>query len=196
MIKYLLPTILTCLLTACGGQGDNGGAPAVPRRHAYPRIELPDSAYRYVNDAVTGIGLDINAEAGYQTRSAENSRAPFIDVTYPGLNAQIYFTITPVDESTVASVIDNRMERISLNLGGADAELIEFDSPAGFENKVIVTRGDISTPVQFIATDGHSAVISGTAFLRDASSATADSIAPVVETMRRDIIHALMTLRR
>lgn len=196
MTKYLLLTILTCILTACHGQGESDGTPAVPRRHAYPRIELPDSSFSYIDDTVTGIAIAVNSSATYQTRRAENSRAPFIDVTYPGLNAQIYFTITPVDESIVAKVIDNRMERISLNLGGADAELIEFDSPAGFENKMIVSRGDISTPVQFIATDGHTAVVSGAAFVKDASTATADSIAPIVAMLRRDIMHALKTLRR
>lgn len=196
MTRYLILTILTCLIASCADKGAQSDTPAVPRRHAYPRIEVPDSTFSYVTDHITGLSVAVNNGATHSQRNAENSRAPFIDVTYPGLNSQIYFTITPVDSISVEEVLANRLERISLNLGGAEAELIEFDSPAGFENKVIATRGDIATPVQFIATDGTSAVVSGAAFIKDASPATADSIAPLVNMLRRDIIHALKTLRR
>lgn len=197
MRNFVIISAICCLLTACGGKdATDAVAPAVPRRHAYPRIELPDSAFAYVEGDVSGLSVAVNKAATAELRRADNDKSSFIDVDYPQLNSRIYFTITPVDAATVGDVIANRMERVNLNLGGADAELIEFDSPAGFENKVITARGDISTPVQFIATDGSSAVVSGVAFVRDASPATADSIAPVVEMLRRDVIHALKTLRR
>lgn len=197
-----------CMMLAviAGGCGSNvsGDADAVPRRRAYPRIELPDSAFTFIQTESNGfslapsrsLSLAINNATEYAVHSKDGNASLFIDVDYPGLNAAIYFTITPVDNTTLTSVIDNRLERVSLNLGGADAELLEFDSPAGFENKMFVSRADISTPVQFIATDGETTVISGTSFLKDASAANADSLAPVVNMLRRDILHTLKTLHR
>lgn len=197
--------MLAVIAGSCGSNV-SGDADAVPRRRAYPRIELPDSAFTFIQTESNGLSLSpsispslslaMNNATEYAVHSKEGNASLFIDVDYPGLNAAIYFTITPVDNTTLAAVIDNRLERVSLNLGGADAELLEFDSPAGFENKVFVSRADISTPVQFIATDGETTVISGTSFLKDASAANADSLAPVVNMLRRDILHTLKTLHR
>lgn len=182
-------------LTGCSNGSGNDSA-SVPRRHAYPRIELPDSAYTFIEVNDKGLGIALNDAADYAMHASDDGTSNFIDVDYPGLNAAVYFTVTPVTENTISEVLDNRLERVRLNLGGADAELLEFDSPAGFENKIFVSRADISTPVQFISTDGTATVISGTAFLRDASAANADSLAPVVAMLRRDILHSLMTLQR
>lgn len=188
-------TALTCMLAGCTNNAGNDATP-VPRRHAYPRIETADSVFTHIDTDIGNLSIGVNDRAVHTLRSANDGSSRFIDVNYPRFNSTIYFTITPVDPATAGQVIDNRLERISLNLGGADAELIEFDSPAGFENKVIVSRGDIATPVQFIATDGHSLVVSGTAFVPEASAATADSLAPVTGMLRRDIIYALKTMRR
>lgn len=191
---------VACLLLAVAisgcSVGDKSDENVVPRRHAYPRIDVPDSTFTFIETGYNGMQLSLNDATDYALHSSDDGTSNFIDVNYPGHNAAIYFTITPVDNTTLASVIDNRLERVSLNLGGADAELLEFDSPAGFENKIFVSRADISTPVQFIATDGETTVISGTSFLKDASAANADSLAPVVNMLRRDILHTLKTLHR
>lgn len=187
--------LFVVVLSGCS-VGDKSGETAVPRRHAYPRIDVPDSAFTFIETGYNGMQLSLNDATEYALHSSDDGTSNFIDVDYPGLNAAIYFTITPVERATLPDVIDNRLERVSLNLGGADAELLEFDSPAGFENKVFVSRADISTPVQFIATDGETTVISGTSFLKDASAANADSLAPVVNMLRRDILHSLKTLHR
>lgn len=157
---------------------------------------LPDSTFTETDTGNGGLVIAVNSAAGLTRRERDRNGSQFIDVSYPGLNSTIHFTFTPVNGATAGEVIGNRMERIGLNLGASEAELLEFDSPAGFENKVFVSRGDISTPVQFISTDGHSTVVSGAAFVSTASAATADSITPVVDMLRRDIVHALKTMHR
>lgn len=187
--------LLAVVLSGCS-VGNKSDETVVPRRHTYPRIDVPDSAFTFIETGYNGMQLSLNDATEYALHSSDDGTSNFIDVNYPGLNAAIYFTITPVERATLPDVIVNRLERVSLNLGGTDAELLEFDSPAGFENKVFVSRADISTPVQFIATDGKTTVISGTSFLKDASVANADSLAPVVNMLRRDILHTLKTLHR
>lgn len=193
--QLLFITVLACLLSGCTGTSAPDTV-AVPRRHAYPRIELPDSAFTEVSAGAGNLTIGISKASTIALRGSGKGNSGFIDVAYPGFNSSIYFTVTPVTPATAGEVIDNRVERMELNLGGAEAELLEFDTPAGFECKVLVSRGEISTPVQFIATDGASLVVSGAAFVRDASPSAADSIAPVVGMLRRDIIHALSTMHR
>lgn len=187
-VRFLLLTIIAGGVSSCKSGEDNT---AIPRRHAYPRIEIPIESYSEVDVDGKGLIIAVNEGAIYERRAADDGDAKFLDVEYPQFNSTIFYTITPVEQSTIENVIANRLERIRLNLGDADAELLEFDSPQGFENKVFVSHGDISTPVQFISTDGRKVVVSGVAFVKDASAATADSIAPIVELLRRDIVHAL-----
>lgn len=198
MLRAIITLLATCALCSCSGNGDGAGdnRNPVPRRHAYHRISLPDSTFTDVAVGTDGLNISVNTAATCSIRADESGLSRFVDIAYPDLNSTIYVTVTPVDESTINSVIDNRLERIALNLSGADPELFDFDSPAGFENKMLVTHAGISTPVQFLSTDGKSLVISGVAFLKDATPATADSLAPVAGILERDITHALKTLHR
>lgn len=193
VVRLLLVTIIVGGLSNC--TGDKAGV-AIPRRHAYPRIELPQENYYDVNVGCNELHISVNDVATYNRRTAEDGKTCFIDVSYPKINTTIFYTITPVDHTTIEDVIANRLERIRLNLGDRDTELIEFNSTEGFENKVLVSHGDISTPVQFISTDGGNVVVSGVAFIKEASPATADSIAPIVDVMRREVVHSLKTMHR
>lgn len=189
-----LPTIIVAtaltLLGACSSGNDNS-AP-VPRRRAYPRIEIPDSTFTIVDNAPNS--LQINAGANVDNTSDNSGK--WITVSYPGLNAKIYYTFTPVDNSTIDAVVDNRIERINLNLSGHKAEFIPVDTREGFTGQIVVDRFGGTTPVQFIVTDRGSVVVSGAAFLPAASEATTDSLSPVVDMLRRDIIHSIKTLKR
>lgn len=200
IIRLILLTLIAGAAAGCSGNHepgkDTGNVTPVPRRQAYPRIEIPDSAYTDITAGTTTIHIAVNEAAIVTLRTSDDGNSQFVDTAYPKFNSTIFFTVTPVDRTTVADVIANRMERVRLNLGASDAELLEFDSPGGFENKLFVSRGDISTPVQFVATDGNAFVVSGAAFVRDASPVTADSIAPIVNMLRRDILHALKTMHR
>lgn len=198
-ILLLLLAISLAMLTDCGGKDDMPGSAdddyvEVPRRHAYPRIALPDSTYSFTTAGKSRLVIAVNDAATSTLRSSDDGNSCFVDVAYPKLQSTIFYTITPVDRATLSDVIANRLQRIELNMGASDAELLEFDTPAGFECKVFVTRGDISTPVQFLSTDGTNLVVSGAAFVREASPATADSIAPIVDVISRDVVHTLKTM--
>lgn len=201
IIRLILLTLIAGTVAGCSGnteKGKNTGGDVapVPRRHAYPRIVIPDSLYSDMVVGTTALHIAVSDAAIVTQRISDAGNSQFVNAAYPKFNSTIFFTVTPVDPTTVGDVIANRMERVRLNLGGSDTELLEFDSPGGFENKLFVSRGDISTPVQFVATDGTNFVVSGAAFVRDASPATADSIAPVVNMLRRDILHALKSMHR
>lgn len=201
IFRFLLLATCAVMLSSCGNKSGMPGGDAddfvpVPRRHAYPRIVIPDSTFTYTPVGKSNLVIAINNAATSTLRSSDDGNSCFVDVVYHKLQSTIFYTITPINRTSLSDVIANRLERIRLNIGSSDAELLEFDTPAGFESKVFVTRGDISTPVQFIATDGSHLVVSGAAFVREASPATADSIAPIVALLRRDIIHTLNTMHQ
>ena len=131
------------------------------------------------------------------TAAVINRPAPGqLDISYPAYRATVYLTARRLPPERLESELDNRRERISLNLGGVAAYTEHITSDNGqFECALVTARDAATTPVQFLATDGEGCLISGAAYLGDLTPGTsADSIAPVVAALQRDIRHALHKL--
>ena len=156
----------------------------VPRRTAYGRLQLPPDTYRPVT--IGGTALDLNAAAD-TTGIVDNDGTAWLTAHYPDGMATLYITVNRADRDRLETMIDNRVERLSLNTGGAESQVSSFTTPAGLDARVIVTPRLTPTPVQFIVTDHTSLLVSGTAHVRDAATAPADSLAPVIEMLERDV---------
>lgn len=171
---------------ACGGPDE---ADATPRRRGYPRLPAYDSCYVVAPGAA--LPLEVNAAATV----ADSCAGRWLTVGYPLHNSLIYITITrAATPDELSRALDNRRERIGLNLGGAEASTAHLSSPAGFEAALVEAPGS-GTPLQFVATDGRATMVSGAARIDVAADAPYDSIRPIVATLRRDIVHMLTTLR-
>ncbi len=188
-MRHLLDTLILWLLLA-GCTSTDGTGNTVPRRRAYMRPTLYDTVYIPVPDSITG-GPRFTVNSSALTRSV---RPGWLDVAYPAYHAVINVTFSTFHPDTLASQVDNRLERFTLNLNGLPAQVSHFSS-GPYECTVVTTHELSMTPVQFLATDGHSALISGTAVMQGLDpSATTDSIRPVIDALEYDIFHALRGL--
>ena len=159
----------------------------VPRRHAYPRIEIPAATYRA--DTIGSLPVELN-----EATVAATDSPGWLTAGYRSLNTEIYMTLTPLAVDTEQELIANRVERLSMNTGGAATEVVETVNANGWECTLLVTPSGSPTPVQFLAVDPGRLMLSGSAMTEGATSAPADSIRPVVDMLRRDITHLLMNL--
>lgn len=194
-----LPLYIVCVLlwgvAACGNAGDSHTATFVPRPTAFPRLLLYDTVYA---DAGLPAGFRINASAVVtdvtpaDRAAASDSR--WIDIIYPAYGAALHCTFMPVNETTRGGVMANRTERISLNLGDNIAEQIELTSHEGVESIIIVTKGTSLTPVQFLS-EGRHWVINGALQFND-GHVNVDSVLPIIEAIRTDLIHAAGNLKQ
>ncbi|MDE6448488.1 MAG: hypothetical protein K2L41_00225 [Muribaculaceae bacterium] len=162
---------------------------AVPRPVAYHRITIPDSVYRMFNAGA--VSIQINASTTDTIVTAGNS---WITARYTGMDASMYITVAEISPDTADESIENRVERMSLNTGGHPTEVISFTTPAGFDARMTVTRTGSPTPVQFIATDHRTILVSGVGTVGLSVTAPADSLSPITEMLERDITHLLKTL--
>lgn len=175
-VAVLIPVIALIAASSCGGQGHS----AVPRRTAYPRMQLLDTVMRGV-EAAPGCTLAVNAGA-----VAESPRPGWLTVSYPLYRATMYVTVTATTRATVDEIKANRMERVVLNAGGLPGRQSEWINRAGMSVMTLRTDGS-TTPLQFLATDDSSTVISGAVYFADAASAATDSIAPAVNAVEGDV---------
>lgn len=171
------------LLTACNTTPDT-----TPKQRAWPRLVVADSVFRQL--PVGKVELQVN-ETTVDSVSQGKNDTWWVNIIYPSYcqGSVIYTTVTKVDEKTRESVIDNRVERMALNLGGNDAEVIEFENEQGWHCQLVSSLSPVVTPLQFIATN-QGYVVTGAYYI----SHTGDSVAPYVNAVSSDIIHLLKTI--
>lgn len=183
-LLLLLPQLLSCR----GGGADDI---AVPRPRAFARIDLYDSTYV----AIDSLPVIFEVNAGtVTTLSRRNAGDIWADVAYPAYCGVLHVTFTHVtDSSTRSRAVNNRVERMALNLGSNRAGQISLRSPGGFSSEILLSRYAGVMPVQFLSV-GNEWVVSG-AFTFNAPSENADSILPVVNAVAADVIHISQTIR-
>lgn len=189
----------------------------VPKPEGHPRIEIPAPLYTLTD--ISGIALHLNTAALVSLRPSSASEsspldtaavptaAPstadptatpsstWLDVTYPTFpGSRIYLTLLHVaTPSEMDAALANRIERMQLNTGGSPTELIELTSDGGWQCQMAVTRSSLTTPIQILARS-DSRLLSGALYLDYPPETQPDSVAPIVDTVRRDLIHTLKHL--
>ena len=116
----------------------------------------------------------------------------------------LLFSLKPLSASTVQDVVDNRAERIALNLGSATPivteinpeaapeELSENDRSAGHEFfGQMIEASTTSTPVQLLLTDANRYVINAAVYYPAMSAATRDSLSGQLQYLRADLVNLL-----
>lgn len=176
--------ILLAATAACSRNDDS----AVPRRTAYPRLELyADST---VTAGIGGVSFDINAGADTAT-----PRDGWLDIAYPRYNAVIHVTVRRLASAEeLEEAIANRAQRMSLNLGERTAMASDFENEAGFTCSTLTSLDGGPTPMQFMAYRVDGSFISGVADITGPSE-PADSIGPTVRALAADAEILLKSLR-
>lgn len=183
-LTAIVAMALTAVLAAGCGAGERRDVD-VPRRRAYPRMELPAESYR--EERVGNATVAVNEAA-----STGADGPGWLTATYPGGMAEIYITYTTIGADPEAE-IGNRVERLSMNTGGAATEISEFVNGQGLQCILMKTPAGSPTPVQFIAVAPEGWMLSGSAMV-DKLTEAPDSLAPVVEMLERDVQYMLERL--
>lgn len=178
-----LPLLAAAMLLITASCTDTSNRP-MPRRTAFPRVNLYDTIYTAVR--VGNVHLAVNAQA-----TTTFPRQQWIDVAYPRYGATLHLSVVNISTDEMSDAIDNRMQRIALNLGDATAEQFDFSSE-NFSCRLIVAPEAGQTPVQLLATN-NSTIISGTAVF-SGNTTPIDSIRPIVDAIAKDALYLLQNL--
>ncbi len=182
------------LMTACGNRSDSQTAEGyIARPRAYPRAQLYDTVYTD-SGLPSGFLINVGAKAIDVTppENTQRSTGQWIDIRYPAYGATLHCTFTPVTDTNRNDVASNRMERMMLNIGDNFADQTELSSAGGFHSTILMTGAETPTPVQFLSI-GRDWVVSG-ALRFSAERVATDSVMPILEAVRADLIHAAKNL--
>jgi gliding motility-associated lipoprotein GldD len=190
-IPALLVLLAVCILHGCNEV-------SVPKPKGYFRISLPSKSYIPFNDTGDLNGLPLEFEYPvYGTISGigNNPSEPgWFNIEFPRFRASIYFTYKNVAGDLADLIEQTYTMNVKNHINKADAinELVISDKESRVYGILYDLKGNTATSVQFYVTDSVNHYLRGSLYFE--SVPNADSLAPVIDFFREDIIHIIETL--
>ncbi|BDD06098.1 gliding motility lipoprotein GldD [Aureibacter tunicatorum] len=189
--KYLsvLIAIVFIMINACGSKD------YYPKPKGYNRIELPEHAYKHMPDTLP-YKFEISNQAQLIKDSSWNTQPYWTILSYPEHKAMVEFTYYPVndDEKFLRSIITDAYTLTSKHQVKASAiEESIVQTPNGKTASISELEGEVPSQVQFFVTDSSKHFLRGALYFQ--TSTKNDSLAPVINYIKKDILHLLNTLQ-
>ena len=173
----------------------------VARPDGFMRIGLPSTeAYAPLNEAAP-FGIDINAQAKVIVKEVlteegtEQAREGeyWLDIVYPSILSTVQFTYKPVNNNLEALVRDAQQlaYKHTVKASGMREQFFEYRDKKVY-GLYYELSGASATTTQFYATDSTEHFLRGV--LYHYSAPNADSLAPVTQFMREEILQLISTL--
>lgn len=170
----------------------------VPRPRGYFRIDFPEKNYiRYSGqEGLPQIPCSFEYPAyGKLTVPEEGTgNAGWFNIEFPGYKAKIYLTYKEIHNDFAGMMEQTYRMNVKNHITKADA--INEQAFNNYEKKVYGVlydlKGNTATSVQFYATDSIKNYLRGSLYF--SAEPNADSLAPVINFFRDDIIHLMETL--
>jgi len=173
---------------------------AIPKPKGYFRIDLPERHYiifdqKHSNTVDMPFSFEYPAYGNLSFLSGAVDEPGWFNIEFPAYRAKIYFTYRDVN-GDLDSLLDQTYKmNVKNHITKADA--INEQVFNNQENKVYGIlydlKGNTASAVQFYVTDSVNHYLRGSLYF--STEPNADSLAPVIEFFREDIIHTIETLK-
>jgi gliding motility-associated lipoprotein GldD len=160
-----------------------------PKPYGYFRIDLPANSYR-ISEKPYPCSFDISMLATDSFVSYKGNGECWLNIVYPSLKGCIYCSYIPIHNNfrTIAEDCRKFVYKHTVK-----AEAITEQPYMNPGNKVYgilyEIRGDAASPIQFMLTDSVHHVLRGALYFDAVPNK--DSIAPVLNYVRKDIIRMM-----
>lgn len=169
----------------------------IPKPKGYFRIDLPQKEYVDFNEKETVLPFSFEYPVyGHLSFGRENADEPgWFDIEFPAYKAKIYLTYKDIHNDFASLMEQTYKMNVKNHIAKADA--INEQAFNNAKDKVYGVlydlKGNTASAVQFYATDSVKHYLRGSLYF--AAEPDADSLAPVIDFFREDIIHLIETLR-
>ncbi len=165
-----------------------------PKPKGYNRIELPHPVYQQLPDTLP-YNFSYSAFANVTNDSSWIAEPYWIDLTYPELTATIQVSYKPVKQNKqlLKEYIKDSYDLTSkhnVKAYAIDEAIVELNN--GLTATILELSGEVPSQLQFHVTDSSTHFLRGALYFRTATKN--DSLAPVINYVKRDIMHMLNTL--
>ncbi len=165
-----------------------------PKPKGYNRIDLPKHTYQNLPDTFP-YGFEYSEHAEVQPDSSPTAEPYWITLHYPEFMADVQLTYKPIknQEALLKEYLGDAYRlTTSHQVKAYSIEESNVRTPSGKTATVAELSGEVPSQFQFHITDSTEHFLRGALYFRTATKN--DSLAPVIEYMKVDIIHLLNTL--
>lgn len=166
----------------------------VPKPLGYPRIILPAHEYRLLPDSFP-YSFEFSRHAILVEDPASIAEPYWINVHYPAFMADIQLTYKPVrnNPQLLREYLQDAYKLTAKHQIKAYAiEEWVLQTPTGHRAVVAELSGQVPSQCQFYTTDSVNHFLRGALYFHTATQN--DSLAPIIEFIKEDILHMLHTL--
>ena len=162
-----------------------------PRPYGYYRVEIPKHEYQNLDTRRLPYQFDISLLTEIQSREKEGEKY-WIDIVYPALNAKIHCSYKAVHSNLYELTEDARTFAYAHSGRADDINEFCFEHPEKSVYGILYNiKGNVASPVQFFTTDSIRRFFRGALYFENAPNK--DSIAPMLDYIREDIIRLMET---
>jgi gliding motility-associated lipoprotein GldD len=172
----------------------------VPKPRGYFRIGLPQKQYLLLNDRSLDMHdmpftFEYPSYGKLTFDDGKKNEQGWFNIEFPAYRAKIYLTYKDVNNDFEGLMEQTYKMNVKNHIAKADA--INEQAFNNSENKVYGIlydlKGNTASAVQFYVTDSINHYLRGSLYF--SAEPDADSLAPVIEFFREDIIHLIETLK-
>ncbi len=187
VLSVVLVAILA-LLTACGGATSEYS----PKPKGYNRIDLPQNKYVKLKEKAP-YTFELSSYAKVRPDSSKIAEPYWFHVIYPQLKAEIQLTYKKVPNN---KTFDEFIEDSHMLLNKHQERAYSIDpytikTPTGKTAALFELSGEVPSQFQFYISDSTKHFLRGALYFRTATKN--DSLKPVIDFIKKDIIHMLNT---
>lgn len=171
----------------------------IPKPRGYFRIDLPPKEYKVLAENEVTKNIPLRFEYPVYGSVSENSDGQsepgWFNIEFPGYKARIYLTYKKVNGDLAALIEQTYTMNVKNHIPKADAinEMVIDDNENRVFGVLYDLKGNTASAVQFYVTDSTTNYLRGSLYFE--SEPNADSLAPVIEFFREDILHLIETLK-
>jgi gliding motility-associated lipoprotein GldD len=185
-LKFPLLLIMTTLMIGCREK-------AVPKPRGFFRIDLPEKEYRKY-DTICPFIFEYPVYGKISYKVGKKTEPCWFNLDFPHFRAIIHFSYKTVNKNLGILLKESYDYAYSHSI---KADAITEQPWQNTENKVYGIlydiKGNTASSIQFFLTDSTSNFIRGALYF--SAEPNADSLSPVIQFLREDIIHLVETFK-
>lgn len=165
------------------------GEVSIPKPYGYFRVDLPTNNYQTIDTLNLPYRFDMSASAVLE-QHPEPGENYWIDLHYPTLNANIYCSYKSVKNNLTELTEDARryVYKHSIKADGI-SEKVFSNADKNMYGILYDIEGNTASSIQFVLTDSTKHFFRGALYFENVPNK--DSIAPMVEFIREDIVRLM-----
>lgn len=165
-----------------------------PRPYAYYRIDFPEKEYTLLPAIDLPYTFQLSREATVEPDKSPNAEAYWINIRYPAYNATINLSYKTIASDTSLSHFEQDCHHLAY-AHTVKAESIKeqyFSREQGVHGLLYLIEGNTASSTQFFITDSVRHFLRGSLYFH--THPNKDSLAPVIEYLRKDIVELMETV--